>query len=93
MRDADHAVAGSTFAPRAAKVGNEELENWLLRALTPKIHFRFFEVMVEIFAGRIEVTNPGTPLMDTQYGEKPESRVREQVGGGPRRRRGAGSPV
>ena len=45
--DADHAIAGSTFAPRAAKVGNEELENWLLRALTPKIHFRFFEVVVD----------------------------------------------
>ena len=47
VRDGDHVIVGSKFAPRAAKVGNEELENWLLRALTPKIHFRFFEVMVD----------------------------------------------
>lgn len=47
VRDGDHVIVGSKFAPRAARVGNEELENWLLRALTPKIHFRFFEVMVD----------------------------------------------
>lgn len=43
----DHSIVGTRFAPRAAKVGNEELENWLLRLLTPKIHFRFFEVSVD----------------------------------------------
>jgi predicted HTH transcriptional regulator len=42
-----HSVVGTRFAPRAAKVGNEELENWLLRLLTPKIQFRFFEVAVD----------------------------------------------
>ena len=47
VRDGDHVIVGSRFAPRAAKVGNEELENWLLRALMPKIHFRFFEVTVD----------------------------------------------
>ena len=47
VRDGDHVIVGSAFAPRAAKVGGEELENWLLRALTPKIHFRFFEVVVD----------------------------------------------
>ncbi len=47
VADGDHAVVGTRFAPRAAKVGNEELENWLLRLLSPKIHFRFFEVKVE----------------------------------------------
>lgn len=47
MEDGDHSVTGTRFAPRAAKVGNEELENWLLRLLTPKIHFRFFEVRVD----------------------------------------------
>ncbi len=45
--DGDHSILGTRFAPRAAKVGNEELENWLLRLLTPKIHFRFFEVKVD----------------------------------------------
>lgn len=47
VRDTDHAVAGTRFSPAGAKVGNEELESWLLRSLAPKIHFRFFEVAVD----------------------------------------------
>lgn len=47
VADADHAIVGTRFAPGAAKVGNEELESWLLRLLAPKIHFRFFEVTVD----------------------------------------------
>ena len=40
-------VVGTSFNPGAEKVGNEQLENWLLRLLAPKIHFRFFEVSVD----------------------------------------------
>ncbi|MDO8793871.1 MAG: ATP-binding protein, partial [Vicinamibacterales bacterium] len=29
------------------KVGNEEVENWLLHLLTPKINFRFFDVPID----------------------------------------------
>ena len=47
VEDANHAVVGTRFAPRAARVGNEELENWLLRLLEPKIHFHFFETVVD----------------------------------------------
>lgn len=47
VSDVDHAVVGTAFRPRAARVGNEELENWLLHLLEPKINFRFFEVTVE----------------------------------------------
>lgn len=47
VRDADHALVGTDFDPRAAKVGNEELESWLLRLLEPKIDFRFFAVEIE----------------------------------------------
>jgi len=47
VADGDHAIVGTHFMPRTAKVGNEELENWLLKLLTPKIHFRFFEVTVD----------------------------------------------
>jgi len=47
VRSNDHVVIGTSFAPRAARVGNEELENWLLRLLQPKIDFRFFEVSVD----------------------------------------------
>lgn len=46
IKDEDHSVVGTTFSPRSAKYGNEELENWLLRSLSPKIHFSFFEIVV-----------------------------------------------
>lgn len=42
-----HAVVGTRFSPSTSKIGNEELENWLLRLLAPKIHFHFFEFLVE----------------------------------------------
>ncbi|MBE0645534.1 MAG: putative DNA binding domain-containing protein [Bacteroidetes bacterium] len=38
--DTSHAVLGTKFDPAKTKVGNEELENWLLRLLSPKIDFR-----------------------------------------------------
>ena len=47
VRDEDHAIAGTVFTPALAKVGGEELENWLLRQLEPKLHFRFFTVDVD----------------------------------------------
>lgn len=47
VRDQDHAVVGSNFDPRATNKGNEELENWLLRLLEPKIDFHFFCLSTE----------------------------------------------
>ena len=47
ISDHDHAVVGTSFNPSTEKVGNEELESWLLHLLAPKIHFRFFEVPVD----------------------------------------------
>jgi predicted HTH transcriptional regulator len=44
VADKDHAIVGTRFSPGSAKMGNEELENWLLRLLNPKITFRFFEI-------------------------------------------------
>jgi len=41
--DKTHDIIGTSFNI-AAKVGNEELENWLLRLLNPKINFRFFSL-------------------------------------------------
>lgn len=46
VQSEDHAVLGTRFDPSAACVGNEALENWLLRLLEPKIDFRFFRVFV-----------------------------------------------
>ena len=45
--DKTHEVVGTRFIPGSTKVGNEELENWLLRLLDPKINFRFFSFAVE----------------------------------------------
>jgi ATP-dependent DNA helicase RecG len=44
VTDENHDIVGTRFVPAATKVGNEELESWLLRLLTPRIHFRFFDV-------------------------------------------------
>lgn len=46
VRDSDHHIVGTDFNPHARKVGNEELESWLLRLLEPKLHFRFFTAEV-----------------------------------------------
>lgn len=53
VRDEDHAVAGTTFDPRTVKVGNEELESWLLRLLEPRIDFRFFSADVDGYPDEI----------------------------------------
>jgi len=47
VRDADHAIVGTAFEPRAARKGNEELEIWLLRLLAPRADFVFHEVEVD----------------------------------------------
>ena len=47
VRNDDHALVGTTFDPHATRVGNEELENWLLRLLEPKIDFRFFGTEID----------------------------------------------
>ena len=45
--DNTHEVVGTTFDPGARRVGNEELESWLLRRLAPKIDFQFKHVEVD----------------------------------------------
>ena len=47
VRDGCQDLVGTTFDPVAAKVGSEELENWLLRSLSPKIDFRFYSLTLE----------------------------------------------
>lgn len=47
VRDGTHEVVGTTFKPGQAKKGNEDLENWLLRLLSPRLRFRFFELEFE----------------------------------------------
>lgn len=43
VEDGTHKVVGTTFKPRQTKKGNEELENWLLRLLAPKIEVKIHE--------------------------------------------------
>lgn len=47
VKDDTHEIVGTTFAPRIIKKGNEEFENWLLRLLTPRIHFYFYELTTD----------------------------------------------
>jgi predicted HTH transcriptional regulator len=42
-----HEITGTTFDPASVKIGNEELESWLLRLLSPKINFRFYSFQAE----------------------------------------------
>jgi ATP-dependent DNA helicase RecG len=38
-------IVGTEFIPSQSKIGNEELENWLLHQLSPKINFRFYSIV------------------------------------------------
>lgn len=60
IEDGTREVVGTTFKPREQKIGNEELENWLARLLSPHLDFTIHEfeydkhpvVMFEIKACR-----------------------------------------
>jgi ATP-dependent DNA helicase RecG len=45
VEDGTHAIVGTSFRPRDAKVGNEELENWLTRSLAPQVDFYIHEFL------------------------------------------------
>ena len=47
IEDGTHAVTGTTFRPGHTKKGNEDLENWLVRLLNPRLHFRFNELELD----------------------------------------------
>ena len=43
IEDKTHKIIGTKFKPKDKKYGNEELENWLLRNLEPRIDFSIQE--------------------------------------------------
>ncbi len=43
IEDGTKAVVGTTFKPRKAKKGAEELENWLMHSLHPQVNFKIHE--------------------------------------------------
>jgi ATP-dependent DNA helicase RecG len=47
VNDQTHDIIGTTFTPGTTAIGNEVLENWLLRLLTPKIDFCFHQLFVD----------------------------------------------
>src|SRR5690625_7648607 len=49
--DDTHKIVGTKFKPSLQKHKQQEVENWLLQKLQPKIHFRFYEFMAGGSAG------------------------------------------
>ena len=47
IEDSTHDIVGTNFSPSTAKIGNEPLENWLLRLLRPHTDFRFHEIQID----------------------------------------------
>ena len=47
VENEQHQIVGTSFTPSTAKKGNEELESWLLRLLTPRIHFYFYTLVMD----------------------------------------------
>lgn len=47
IEDNNHEIVGTNFDPKSEKVGNEELENWLLRLLKPSVQFSFYQVSID----------------------------------------------
>lgn len=42
--DISREIEGTKFSPKHAKVGNQELENWLITQLSPRVDFKYFEI-------------------------------------------------
>lgn len=47
VEDTEHVVVGTSFKPREIKIGNEELENWLLHNLEPRVDIKIHERKVD----------------------------------------------
>ncbi len=43
IEDETHRYIGTSFKPRKEKIGNQELENWLITQLDPKVDFKIIE--------------------------------------------------
>jgi len=47
VKDGLQTIEGTKFRPRAEKVGQEDIEHWLIQRLNPKIDFRIFEFIFD----------------------------------------------
>ena len=60
IEDVGHAITGTGFKPRETKIGNEELENWLLHNLEPRVDIKIHEGNVgwqQIVLFEVQVAN------------------------------------
>lgn len=71
INDETHEIEGTKFSPKKKKIGNEELENWLLRGLKPRVDFKFTEVLTD--KGKVVImeipaaVNKPTSFKDTEF--------------------------
>src|SRR5688572_8520591 len=47
IEDKTHSIVGTTIQMHELKIGNEEIENWLIRLLSPRIDFKIKEFNVD----------------------------------------------
>jgi predicted HTH transcriptional regulator len=69
IKDESHDIVGTTFSPALSKVGNEELESWLLRLLTPKINFSFIP---------LEINNQQVILLEIESASRHPVKFKDQ---------------
>ncbi len=58
IKNDTHEIVGTQFKPIEKKIGNEELESWLLRLINPKVNFRFFNIKID--ENRVVMLEVGT---------------------------------
>lgn len=72
--DEGHQVIGTSFKPHKKKKGNEELENWLLRMLEPRLDIRFH--IVEVDGATVVVLKvPAATTQPTRFAGEESIRV------------------
>lgn len=69
IEDQTHAIVGTDFDPVTSKIGNENLENWLIRSTSPKLSLRFHQAVVDgrpIVVLEVEATHRHPARFKTQ---------------------------
>ncbi len=61
-----HEIIGTEFQYRKMKKGNEELEAWLSRMVSPRINFKIYEIPMELPMGGKNVVMIEIPCAEKQ---------------------------
>lgn len=70
-----HIIKGTTFKPKYHKKGNEELENWLVQRLDPRIDFRIHEFAYDTQANIALFVIPSAHNNPVDFSHMPYIRV------------------